>query len=140
MATTTADGLYRYDATVKGKTLLEHAQLLDEYLVLQFGWVSNGRLTPGQWGTDINVSRIASAIGCCDDTEKVAERIHIGWSKCFKFWLNSKPWLWNAGYKQPSKNPLSNHKMLRASSSYQDLDERQKCIYRQMAQYVLNYC
>jgi len=141
MATTTAHGLYRYDTMVNGKTLLEHAQLLNEYLMRKNGWSSNAILTPGQWGTDVNVSRIASAlINIDEDIDVIAQRIHVGWAKCFKFWVDHRPWMWEAGYRLPGKSLFANQKMDRSNKPFEELDDRHKSMYRQMAEYVLKYC
>lgn len=140
---TTADGLFSYLRVVNGNTLFGHAVCLNAYLARRNGWSLKTRLAPGQWGTDINVSRIASAlpIDKTEDVETVAERIHEGWARCFRFWLARKPWLWKGyGYKRPRKSLSSKHKIARAHCAYSKLNSYQKSLYRQMAEYVFEFC
>lgn len=148
MVTRTADNSFSYSTIVNGKTLLEHAECLNRYLELKnewpiYRWPPPFKLFPGRWGTDVNVSRIASALPITDDDnlDSVAEKIHNGWCKCYLFWLKTKPWLTRPDeYKCPSKNLLSRDKFNRANTRYEDLNSYHKNLYRQMANYVLKYC
>lgn len=148
MATYTADNSFSYSKTVNGKTLLEHAEYLNRYLESMNGWSVNIwpppiKLLPGLWGTDVYVSRIASALPLrpYDNVDSVAERMHEGWCKCYTFWLNTKPWLTRPEkYKRPNKNLLSRSKLNRLYTNYEDLNDYHKNLYKQMAVYVLKNC
>lgn len=155
VATTTADERFQYDAIVvpsgrKPKRLIDLAGDMNSYLEKENGWNNYNqwppvtRLGPGRWGTDINVSRIAKAlIHCSKDSsiEEIAEAIHAGWTDCFNYWYTHKPWTWDSKlYFPPGKDLTTRAKIERATLRFDELDEYQKKMCRQMASFVKNEC
>jgi hypothetical protein len=154
MASYTADNRYAYDEKVQSsngkiKTLLEHSNLMNYYIEYKNGWTNYRQWPPatalgtGRWGTDINVCRIAHALEKTNSEstiEQIAEAVHNGWVECFNYWYVNKPWIGNNKYHHPGKDLTSREKESRANLSYNELDEYQKRICRQMASYIKRNC
>lgn len=155
MATSTADGIYKYNDLIKSsngviKSLIDHAWSMNKYIEEKNGWPTVKRHTRsrGQWGVDINVSRIGHAIQVTNansSIEEIAAAVHDGWKICYKYWSANRPWKSNNNnklslYIAPGKNISSRNKSTRANLNYVDLDDYQKNIYRQMATYIKNNC
>lgn len=137
--------------TYDGKTLLQHAQQLNDFLEKRNGWAPKQWppetcLRPGKWGTDVNVCRIGVAINtCCRefDIDSIAAAIHVGWCICYNFWLENEPWNWSSVdneymYDQPYKQLIDKYN--RANTRFSELDEYTKNILIQMAEYVKLHC
>lgn len=147
MAVCTADGKYDYSITINGISLVDHANRLNEYLERVNGWNMRSwppsdyiNMKPGQWGIDINVSRLAAMFPLdTTDIDVLAARAHEGWCRIFKWWFTHEPWIWkDSPYIRPARNLTTNDKPKRSITPYHELDEFQKKIYRQVAQYALD--
>lgn len=154
MAMSTADGLYKYNTSIKSsngeiKSLIEHAYCMNKYIEEKNGWhaIKRHNQSRGQWGVDINVSRIGHSIQVTNansSIEEIAAAVHDGWKICYKYWSTNRPWKSNNNkqslYIAPGKNISSRNKSIRANLDYSDLDDYQKNIYMQMATYIKNNC
>lgn len=150
VATSTADGKYMYDTLVFGKKpkrLLDLAGDMNSYLEEKNGWNKYNqwppvtRLGPGRWGTDINVSRIGRALELPKDSsiEKIAEAVHCGWADCFNYWYNNQPWkLPTKLYFPPGKDLETRSKIIRSKLQFKELDDFQKKMCIQMAEFIKN--
>lgn len=140
---TTADGKYSYgDLVPNGKTLFESAYLLNEYLANLNGW-NSGDIRPGMWGTDINICRIGNALIYTNHDSTlvdIARAAHDGWKKCYKYWLEYKPWTTSDRYHKPYSELYSNEKPLRSLQSFDELPFIQQKIYRQIASFIKYNC
>ena len=159
VATSTADGRYLYDAIVvpsgrKPKRLIDLAGDMNSYLEKENGWNNYKqwppvtRLGPGRWGTDINVSRIACALTHFtndNSIDEIAKAVHEGWANCFNYWYIHKPWTWETQYGTklyfpPGRSLPTRSKVERGKSRFDELDEYQKKMCRQMATFIKNEC
>lgn len=142
MSTSTADGLYSYSQVIKGKSLLNHAKCLNEYLERLNDWPRRSYdIEEGRWGTDINISRIAYTLDrmkyCNSSMEAL---VHEGWAKCYMFWYMNTPWKVDPRFKRPNKSLQSRGKYNRALTNYDNLDRYQKAINEQIVNYIQLYC
>lgn len=145
--TRTADGRFEYDFVVKGKTLLEHATDMNDFLEHENGWVKykqwppQTRLGPGRWGTDINVCRIGSALELPPDASEreIAEAVHEGWKHCFNYWFTNEPWKddnCRHPYQPPGKELTARDKLKRATLHFDQLNDYHKDLCMQMAKFI----
>lgn len=158
VATCTADNKYMYDALVtpsngkRPKRLIDLAGDMNSFLEQKNGWNNYNqwppvtRLGPGRWGTDINVCRIGRALELPQNSsiEEIAEAVHNGWADCFDYWYTNQPWkctnLNEKKYIQPGKDLETRSKISRSKLKFDELDEFQKKMCRQMAEFIKNEC
>lgn len=152
----TADGCYDYDTLIcptngkRAKHLIELAGDMNSHIEKLNGWSGYKqwppitRLGPGRWGTDINVYRITSALATTtkeSPVDDIAEAVHNGWALCFLYWYENKPWKGeNSQYTKPGKNLLKRDKLPRSKLAFNQLDDYQKKMCRQMAEFIRSEC
>lgn len=144
-AETTADGKFSYDTVVNGMDLLDHAARMNNMLEAQNHWKNQYELRrPGRWGVEINVCRIGNCLpnlSAESTITSIAEDMHVGWSNCFKYWWENKPWISHPGlYLPPGKALSSNDKLKRSQTPFAQLSQDQQDLYFQMANYVMENC
>lgn len=142
----TADGRYDYhQKCADGKTLYEHSLLMNEHITKLNGWRENSEfMNEGKWGAEINICRIGNAVHnrTYDNTiNEIAAAVHDGWSECYRFWYENKPWLWkDSRYIKGQTDMYINDKYKRSKLKFDELLEKDKVVYRQMAAYIKDNC
>lgn len=154
MAECTADGKYKYYIPIistrsLNKTLYDHSIGMNDHIERINRWVDakHHKHAPGQWGVDINISRIGHALETTNyksSIDEIAAAVHDGWRACYSYWYTHKPWKSANGnsslYVAPGKSLNSRNKLARSNLKYDELDEHQKMICRQMAMYIRYNC
>ena len=128
-ATTTADGRYDYFREINGTTLIDHARKVTSDRGIR-------RIEPGEWITDRTVSMLGAAMDAISGTkEEIAEAVHLGYTRCYRYWFENSPFREPSAYKGPFLVPKTRRTY--REKEYAEISAESKDVRRRYAEYAI---